>query len=1201
MPLTAEDFAHAYDHLADHWHTQPLGDQATALAHRIRTGTDLPSHALTPTTPGRAAAVLDRDGADRLDLTVRAELAAAGHPAQDLTPGRTLLLHHFLDPTWHAMSPGHQAEAVARWIHTETRPGPPAQTRTAPARPATMSAPALLATNTSTTQAPPAASGATPLATETSAEASVAGSRGAAPAREDDRFLIEEVRREFRTLHPDGIVPPPTDADIRMAAGILPERPGRVTLRQRGEEIAQFLLTGDKVRFLGGANSAETELLRQLIVTNGPELLAGTVLAQHPSGATVVMEVSAVRERAGRLYLPGSEGAAQASTVTLFIPEIVLPPLGVLPGEHSRVAAEDGMRLLQEVQQALRNAAPSVSGRPVSLASVLPPRWTVTDAGRRIYMGNTVRGAEERTYTQFTIGVPVAALAGVHETALEHLTYPMLAPLMHSARRFADRLAAVYAEARIGRPVTPGQVPFLASSVAGLEELRGYGWLLYAHGAAAPAQRRLHPGILTKNMLVAASRNSFALIRSSLHPDLRAFLAHAGQQVVNLFLTEFDDFLARRRNTARRGVDGTRHVLDDVLTGPGERTLGEYLATMLNDVPAEDQVSQYDGVGMRDYRLDTHGGVFPEGLVLLELRQFGGDENEQTDAEVRTAFDRLAQVARQAYEEAGRLRGQAATDPAFPGVVLDHPLVSVLTAVFERTAEVHVPVPGRQAPVQLLPGTEVRQLASMVASFALGGPLPPGVEEAMGALAQRTRQALAETTTPEQARQLEDVLAAAEYAQAHLQTVTALNNGLRRPATAAEITTAAALGSALGRPATPAETVAVTAVMQSLAPDVRGNVSEYQALTTYQAYFQSYGHDPSSPQAHQAAVRYAGAVLTGSRRTQSSSLAAMLGGSRDAGTDPLAEQWPLGRSFTSSGPRTDGTPPARVPADRVPAMSDAARRPGEWHVITQPHPHSSTGFSYRVHSDGRISLPDGTELPPGPWVPYGHDFVLDHPDAALHLLRGDSGWIGRPDNAETLRSTLETEVWYHLTPGPDGLVLVPDEEAATDQAMLITVPLTAEAAAAEAAGTAGSAAEVPTTEAEAETAVDARGTARVPEDDRFGDPNLRSAPAGPVGIEQEGTGTSARQSVDAPAGGPAGPGSVGVDAEFEAAVREEPLLAEFDSGVVRRALEIRQGAGRARMGIGVDAAEASTRWWSGVREVAEALRTRGEEYARTTA
>ncbi|WP_459740182.1 hypothetical protein [Streptomyces sp. E-15] len=1102
MPLTAEDFAHAYDRLADTWHAQPLGDQATALAHRIRTGTDLPPHALTPTTPGRAGAVLDHAHAQRLDLTVRAELAAAGHPAQDLTPGRALVLHHFLDPAWHTTSPGHQAEAVARWIRTETRPGPPAQTRTTPTRPATMPAPAPLATGTSTTQAPPA----TPLATgtstgtsvETSVEASVAGSRGAAPAREDDRFLIEEVRREFRNLHPDGIVPLPTDADIRMAAGILPERPGRVTLRQRGEEIAQFLLTGDKVRFLGGANSAETELLRQLIVTNGPEVLAGTVLAQHPSGASVVMEVSAAREHAGQLYLPGSAGTAGASTVHVFIPEIVLPPLGVLPGEHSRVAAGDGMRLLQEVQQALRNAAPSVSGRPVSLASVLPPGWTVTDAGRRIYMGNTVRGAEQRTYTQFTIGVPVAALAGVHETALEHLTYRMLAPLMHSARRFADRLAAVYAQARIGRPVTPGQVPFLASSVAGLEELRGYGWLLYAHGAAVPAQKRLYPGSLTKNLLVAASRNSFALIRSSLHPELRAFLADAGRQaqVVDLFLTEFDDFLARRRNTARRGADGTRHILEDGLTGAAERTVGEYLDTMLTDIPAEDQVSQYQGVGMRDYPLDTHEGAFPEGLVLLELRQFGGDENQQTDDEVRTAFTGLVRVARQAYEEAGRLRSQAATHPAVPGVVLDHPLVSVLTAVFERTAEVHVPVPGRRTPALLLPGTKVRQLASMAASFALGGPLPPGVEQAMGALAQRTRQALAGTTAPEQARRLEDVLAAADYAQAHLQAVTALNNGLGRPATAEEITTASALGSALGRPARPDETVAVTAVLRSLPQDVRGNVSEYQTLTAYQAYFQSHGGDPSSPQAHQAAVRYAGAVLTGSRRTQSSSLAAMLGGSRDAGTDPLAGQWPLGRSFTSAGPRTDGIPPARVPADRVPTTADAGRRPGEWHVITQPHPHSSTGFSYRVHNDGRIRLPDGTELPPGPWVPYGHDFVLDHPDTALHLLRSDSGWIGRPDNAETVRSILEPEVWYHLTPGPDGLVLVPDEEAATDQAVHISVPLTAEAPAAEATGTeaadtTGSAAEAPATATATEAAVDARGAAPLPEDDQHLHPEVR--------------------------------------------------------------------------------------------------------------
>ncbi|WP_037858446.1 hypothetical protein, partial [Streptomyces sp. NRRL S-31] len=99
------------------------------------------------------------------------------------------------------------------------------------------------------------------------------------------------------------------------------------------------------------------------------------------------------------------------------------------------------------------------------------------------------------------------------------------------------------------------------------------------------------------------------------------------------------------------------------------------------------------------------------------------------------------------------------------------------------------------------------------------------------------------------------------------------------------------------------------------------------------------------------------------------------------------------------------------------------------------------------------------------------------------------------------------------------------------------------------------------------------------------------------------TGVEATAGVGRAAGflSPADSGPAGVDAEFEAAVREEPLLAGLEPRVVERALEIRQGAGGARVGIGADAAEASTRWWSGVREVAEALRTRGEEYARTTA
>ncbi|MFF5861071.1 hypothetical protein ACFY8B_36695, partial [Streptomyces sp. NPDC012751] len=82
---------------------------------------------------------------------------------------------------------------------------------------------------------------------------------------------------------------------------------------------------------------------------------------------------------------------------------------------------------------------------------------------------------------------------------------------------------------------------------------------------------------------------------------------------------------------------------------------------------------------------------------------------------------------------------------------------------------------------------------------------------------------------------------------------------------------------------------------------------------------------------------------------------------------------------------------------------------------------------------------------------------------------------------------------------------------------------------------------------------------------------------------------------------PADADPVGVDAVFAAAVGEEPLLAGLDPEVVRRALEIRQGVGGARMGIGADAAEARTRWWRGVSEVARALGMHGEAGALATA
>ncbi|MCX4581277.1 hypothetical protein OHB41_50950 [Streptomyces sp. NBC_01571] len=256
MSRKTETFAHAYDHLADHWHTQPLADQATALAHKILTGTDLPL-GTAPGAPGRTRAADDRDAADRLERTVRAELAALGHPAHDLPPAPKLVRDYPLDPAWHTMSPGHQAEAVARWIHTGLPPGPPTQTPTAPTQPATASTPTPPATQTPT-RTPTPAPGSTPPATETPTRTGTAGSPGTAPAHQDDRFLIEEVRREFRYLAPHPTKDLPTADAIREADRNLPKQPWPVTQRERGQHLAQILLTGEKTRLLGGADNTTT-------------------------------------------------------------------------------------------------------------------------------------------------------------------------------------------------------------------------------------------------------------------------------------------------------------------------------------------------------------------------------------------------------------------------------------------------------------------------------------------------------------------------------------------------------------------------------------------------------------------------------------------------------------------------------------------------------------------------------------------------------------------------------------------------------------------------------------------------------------------------------------------------------------------------------------------------------------------------------
>ncbi|HWU06182.1 MAG TPA: hypothetical protein VN520_07285, partial [Streptomyces sp.] len=172
----------------------------------------------------------------------------------------------------------------------------------------------------------------------------------------------------------------------------------------------------------------------------------------------------------------------------------------------------------------------------------------------------------------------------------------------------------------------------------------------------------------------------------------------------------------------------------------------------------------------------------------------------------------------------------------------------------------------------------------------------------------------------------------------------------------------------------------------------------------------------------------------------------LLGGSPDDGLDPVAEQWPIGRPVTVMRPRFGGVDPASVvPAAGVPATEASATdlpgkgkapaaeaitdlRPDRWFTYTRPAESRSEPFRYEVADTGHIRLPDGTEIPPAGWTRFGHDFVHE---ATGTILRGDSGWIGRVSNMDTLSvvmADLDHDSAPHRIAADDSaLYLVPED------------------------------------------------------------------------------------------------------------------------------------------------------------------------------
>jgi hypothetical protein len=158
------------------------------------------------------------------------------------------------------------------------------------------------------------------------------------------------------------------------------------------------------------------------------------------------------------------------------------------------------------------------------------------------------------------------------------------------------------------------------------------------------------------------------------------------------------------------------------------------------------------------------------------------------------------------------------------------------------------------------------------------------------------------------------------------------------------------------------------------------------------------------------------------------------GGSRDAGVDPVAAGVPVGaRVVVGIEPRegvlafTDT--PAVVDGGKAAAGGALHRVVSDWAGL-EPGGSDAVGTElYAVDGTGRIMLADGGAVP-NAWVRHGADFL--EPGTGT-VLRGDSGWLGGIENAETLFESLQDSagpaVFYNLHAQAPHLYLVPDDGA----------------------------------------------------------------------------------------------------------------------------------------------------------------------------
>ncbi|WP_329295924.1 toxin glutamine deamidase domain-containing protein [Streptomyces sp. NBC_01455] len=509
-----------------------------------------------------------------------------------------------------------------------------------------------------------------------------------------------------------------------------------------------------------GAIGIEVEDLHPLGGKESTDLEYGMILARNDrTGFQLVVDHAQFYGLRDNRIFGSREEAVRAAAgrevpkeLKLPIPEVVSSPLKVLKKESSRLPSREGLQEFLRIRESLRRT--DREGHPIPLRDLFLERegWTVfTFENLLVYP--SPEGPHHAAYTQFTVGVPIGGASHLLALIQAQIGIPLLEKAVAGARHFAGDLTARYASQYLKSPVRPMQLPYL-SGVAGIDELYGYAWLMFSHVSATPFQSRLHLwGMLKKNLLPAALRNPFHVVRNSLSQDIRNFLDNHDNE--RFIITKFEEHLRQGIADYRKGTPGpddTRSILDEFVTS-GLTNRDFLIATIRGATPQKRTVSQSETVGMQDnpvYKeLDRDSGhTLP--LALLEIRNYSNSPR-MDDRTVQIMFAQLADAAEHAYHMAKRFQGgRPGLSPTAASAILAHPLVQTAATLVPLLGAVELP--GDGAPRLLLSRPEYQSVADAIARHILGERLPEWIPRRFDSARFTLLQALASPTQNNQPR-----------------------------------------------------------------------------------------------------------------------------------------------------------------------------------------------------------------------------------------------------------------------------------------------------------------------------------------------------------------------------------------------------------------------------------------------------------------